>query len=83
MLRKILTNLLRPKGKSDGKNPFEFKAPSYDNRSSSSISAGDDYGIGSKNAVGKESVGSYESGPIPQSSHCFSPIEVIKKDVEG
>lgn len=63
--------------KRDGQKEWSYKAPSYDNRTSCSMSAGDDYGIGHRTPVGKEKAGSVESGPIPQKSYSFSPDEVF------
>lgn len=80
---KILKDPLKPKAKHEGKYPFDFKAPSYDNRTSCSISAGDDYGIGHRNPIGKDSAKGLESSPIPQKSHAFSPDKVMKRDIEG
>lgn len=80
---KILKNPLKPKSKHDGEYPFSFKAPSYDNRTSCSIRAGDDYGMGFRNPTGKITAGGLESGPIPMQSRAFSPDEVMKRDLEG
>jgi hypothetical protein len=55
----------------------EFKAPSYDNRTSCSVSAGDDYGIGHRQPIGKEKASPMTSGPIPQSAHAFSPDKIF------
>lgn len=63
--------------KRDGQDEWSYKAPSYDNRTSCSVSAGDDYGIGFRTPVGKEMASGMESGPIPQSAKCFSPDEVM------
>ena len=68
------------RGQEDRNGPIprgEFRAPSYDNRTSCSVSAGDNYGVGHRVPVGKESAGSIESGPIPQKAHCFSPDEIF------
>lgn len=62
----------------------EFKAPSYDNRTSCSVSAGDDYGIGHRTPVGTEKASPMKSGPIPQSSYSFKPEEIFnKEDMKG
>ena len=82
-MSKVLKDPIAPKKKEDGDYPFEFKAPSYDNRTSCSMRAGDDYGIGFRNPIGKDKVGSIESGPIPQEARCFSPDEIFKgRDAE-
>lgn len=76
-MNKVLKDPIAPKQKKDGDYPFEFKAPSYDNRTSCSISAGNDYGVGFRVPVGKEKAGSIESGPIPQKASAFSPDEIF------
>jgi hypothetical protein len=76
-MNKVLKDPIAPKQKVDGDYPFEFKAPSYDNRTSCSMSAGNDYGVGFRTPVGMGRPGSLESGPIVQKSHCFSPDEIF------
>lgn len=77
-MNKVLKDPIAVKQKKrDGLKQWSFKAPSYDNRTSCSLSAGDDYGIGHRIPVGKEKAGSLESGPIPQKAHCFSPDEIF------
>lgn len=58
-------------------DPWNFQAPAYDNRTSCSVSAGDDYGVGFRTPVGKETAASIKSGPIPQEAKCFSPDEIF------
>jgi len=82
-MNKVLKTPIQPKKKQNGKYPFEFKAPSYDNRTSCSMSAGDDYGIGFRNPVGTHKTSSIESGPIPQKAIAFSPDEVMNEDAAG
>jgi hypothetical protein len=82
-VKKPFHDPIAPKSKTNGDYPFEFKAPSYDNRTSCSMKAGDDYGIGFKQPVGKEKARPMQSGPIPQQSKCFAPDDVIMNDVEG
>lgn len=76
-MNKILKDPVAPKKKIGGDYPWDFKAPTYDNRSSCSISAGDDYGVGVRVPVGMDKPRSLESGPIVQKSHCFSPDEIF------
>lgn len=77
-------NPIAPKMKKDGKKEWSFKAPSYDNRTSSSIPGGDDYGVGFRTPYGKEKAGSMKSGPIPQTSKCFSPDKIFEdEDISG
>lgn len=82
-MSEILKNPIKPRKKThEGKYPFEFKAPSYDNRTSCSMGAGDDYGTGFKNPIGKESVSG--SFAVPQKSHAFSAKEIFQhEDVAG
>lgn len=76
-MSKVLKDPISVKEKVDGRFEWSFKAPSYDNRTSSSIPAGNYYGVGFRAPVGKEEAGSIESGPIPQKSECFSPNEIF------
>lgn len=71
---------LEVKSKKDGKSPWTFNAPSYDNRSSESISAGDDYGLGRRTPTGKFEASPMSQGPIPQSSQCFLAREYIANE---
>jgi hypothetical protein len=80
IMNKVLKDPLAPKEKVDGRYPFEFKAPTYDNRSSRGISAGNYYGVGHKTPVGDYKSSSIKEGPIPQESHCFSPSEIFDKE---
>lgn len=79
-MNKVLKDPIAPKERVNGRFEWSYKAPSYDNRTSSSISAGNYYGIGHRTPVGKESAGPMKSGPIPQESRCFSPDEVFYGD---
>lgn len=63
--------------KTNGRKEWSFKAPSYDNRTSGSIPAGDDYGIGRTQPTGKFKASGPASGPIPQSNKQFSPNEIF------
>jgi hypothetical protein len=75
---------IAPKKREDGAYPFEFKAPTYDNRTSCSISAGNDYGVGFTQPVGKEAASPITSGPILQQAKCFSPYEIFEnQDCKG
>ena len=46
----------RPKNHphNEGKTPWDFKCPSYDQRTSNFVNAGTHYGIGHKQPVGRE-----------------------------
>lgn len=71
---------LEVKEKKDGAYPWSFNAPSYDNRTSSSIPAGNYYGIGVPQPVGTFKDSGPEKGPIPQKSFCFKPNEVFSSE---
>lgn len=75
---------ISPSKREDGKYPFEFKAPTYDNRTSCSISAGNDYGVGFKTPVGTFKPRNIDQGPIVQNSKAFSPYEIFENaDMKG
>jgi hypothetical protein len=76
-MAKVLKDPIAPRQKVNGNYPFEFKGPSYDNRTSSSMAAGNDYGIGFRAPVGSDKARPLESGPIPQKAECFSPNEIF------
>lgn len=65
------------KEKTNGRPEWSFKAPSYDNRTSGSIPAGDYYGVGITQPIGKFKASGPASGPIPQSNKQFSPNEIF------
>lgn len=79
-MRKVLEDPIGVKTKVDGQYPFEFKAPTYDNRSSRGISAGDYYGVGHRTPNGREEARGMSQGPIPQKAECFSPVEIFSKE---
>ena len=68
---------IAPRKKENGVKEWSFKAPAYDNRTSCSIPGGNDYGVGFRTPVGKETAASIKSGPIPQEAKCFSPDEIF------
>jgi hypothetical protein len=80
-MNKVLKDPIAPKRKyEETLKEWSFNAPSYDNRTSCSMSAGMNYGVGYRTPVGKEKVSSMESGPIPQKSHSFSPDEIFTRE---
>lgn len=84
MSDKVWNNRIAPRKKEHGKYPFDFKAPSYDNRTSCSISAGDDYGSGFNQPIGRFKARGMDSGPIPQRNSIRKPEGFIeRKDIEG
>lgn len=82
-MKKYFKDPIEPRKKEDGKYPFDFKSPSYDNRSGESIRAGDNYGVGFTQPVGKEKASGLESGAIPMKSKCFDPNMVVSNAKEG
>lgn len=83
-MAKFTDNRIAPRKKESGKYPWDFKAPSYDNRTSCSISAGNDYGVGFNQPVGKMKASSFKSGPIPQTKDVKNAEDYIRgKDIEG
>jgi hypothetical protein len=79
VVSKVLKDRLDPKKRENGKNEWSFRAPSYDNRTSCSISAGNDYGIGVTQPIGSKKVTSIKEGPIQMSPESFSPHEIFGK----
>ena len=53
------------------KGPWDFKSPTYDDRSSCAISAGTHYGVGFKTPVGSERVS--EKSAVP-----YGKIDTLK-----
>jgi hypothetical protein len=78
-MKDVLHDALAVTVKVDGEFPWSFKAPSYDNRTSSSIPAGNYYGVGHRVPVGVERA-SLKNSPIPQKSKCFSPNEIFNHE---
>jgi hypothetical protein len=66
--------------KTNGREEWSFKAPSYDNRTSGSIPAGDYYGVGFNQPIGVEKARPMSQGPIPQTSKAFSPNEIFGEE---
>jgi hypothetical protein len=77
---KILKDPIAPKQKKNGIYPWSYNAPTKDQAQSGSLSAGNDYGVGFRVPVGKEMAGSYDSGPIPMESKCFSPDAIFNAE---
>ncbi len=77
MADKILKDRTAVKTKINGEWPWTFNAPTKDQAHSGCISAGNDYGVGIRQPVGKETASGLDSGPIPQASKCFSPDEIF------
>lgn len=65
------------KQKVNGVFPWSFVAPTKDISHSGNLPAGNYYGIGVRQPVGKMKAEGMDKGPIPQSSECFSPNEIF------
>lgn len=76
-MNKVLRDPIAVKKKVDGTWPWTFNAPSKDGSHSGCLSAGNDYGIGHREPIGKFKAGGMETGPIPQESKAFSPDEIF------
>jgi hypothetical protein len=86
MADKVWKDRIAPRKKDSGKYPFDFKAPSYDNRTSCSISAGNDYGTGFNQRVGTRTGSGLGSGanPVPGRVHTKPSKGFIEKyDIQG
>lgn len=84
-MNQVLKNRIAPKVKTtEGQKQWSYKAPSYDNRSSCSVSAGDDYGTGFANPIGLEKASGIGQGPIPMKAMAFSSEGVVRReDIAG
>ncbi len=86
MADKVWKDRIAPRKKEHGKYPFDFKAPSYDNRTSCSMAAGNDYGTGFNQRVGSLGATGLDSPscPIPKGVHT-KPLKgfIEKRDVQG
>ncbi len=76
-MKKVLADPTAVKKKVNGEYPWSFKAPSKDHATSGCLSAGNDYGIGHRQPIGKMSASGLESGPIPQQAGAFSTDEIF------
>lgn len=61
-----------------GKSPFDFKAPSYDERSSCFISAGEHHGVGHKNPVGHDGNAKMHVDALP-----YGRVNTMRIDEKG
>lgn len=72
---------LKPKERKQSKMPWDFQKPTYDQARAGNIYAGDDYGSGVTQPVGKFQDAGVESGPIPQNSFKFPARECIDGEI--
>lgn len=78
-MKKPFKDPLEVKEKKNGTWPWSFKAPTKDQATSGSISAGDNYGVGRRTPVGPDRARSISEGTIPLESKCFDPNDIIGK----
>lgn len=72
----MFKNPIDPKMRKTSSN---FKAPTKENATTGRfMDAGDNYGVGFKNPVGKDNASS--NGPIPMKSFCMDPNEMKFRD---
>jgi hypothetical protein len=76
-MSKILKDPTKVKTKTAQGGPWNFLMPTKDQAHSGNLCAGNNYGIGHRQPIGKESAAPITSGPIPQESRCFSPDEIF------
>jgi len=76
-MNKVLSDRTAVKKKENGEYPWSFKAPSKDHATSGCLSAGNDYGVGHRQPVGKKTAGNLPTGPIPQEAVAFHPDEIF------
>ncbi len=76
-MKKVLADRTAVKQKVNGEYPWSFKAPSKDHATSGCLSAGNDYGVGIKQPIGKETASNLSGGPIPQESVAFSTDKIF------
>jgi hypothetical protein len=76
-MNKVLKDPDKVKTKVNGQWPWTFNAPTKDVAHSGCLSAGNYYGIGLRQPVGKEKAAGLASGPIPQESKAFSADEIF------
>lgn len=77
MANKVLKDRTDPKKKINGTWPWTFNAPTKDVSHSGCLSAGNDYGVGVRQPVGKMKASGLDESPIPQSPKTFSVDEVF------
>lgn len=76
-MNKILNDRTSAKARKSQSGPWSPAAPTKDQAHSGYLSCGDAYGTGVSQPVGKFKASGMDSGPIPQSSKCFSPNEIF------
>jgi len=77
-MKKILKDRTEVKQKANGVRPWSFVAPTKDQAHSGVLSMGNDYGSAVAQPTGLFKASGLDSGPIPQSSKCFSPNEIFR-----
>lgn len=77
-MAKVLSDRTAVRKKVNGEAPWSFKAPTKDYSHSGCIAMGNDYGSAVAQPTGKFKASGMDSGPIPQSSKCFSPDVIFE-----
>lgn len=65
-MAKVLDDRTEVRTKIDGEYPWSFKAPTKDHAESGCLSAGNYYGVGIRQPIGKKEASNLPHGPIPQ-----------------
>ena len=74
-------NPIEPKEKLQSTGQWDFMKPSYDQARAGNIYAGDDYGSGFTNPVGKFKADGINSSPVPQKSFRYPAHECIDEQI--
>lgn len=76
-MKKPFKNPIEPREKKNGIFPWSFAAPSKDQSMSGTLSAGDNYGVGFNQPVGKKQASSVNESVVPQKSFRVNPNDLI------
>lgn len=67
------TGPLQPRKTEEKKNPWDFRVPDYDSRTSCYTNAGSHYGVGKTQPVGHKGNGSLEAPCLPNKARTIIP----------
>lgn len=76
-MAKVLDDPTAVRTKVDGEWPWTFNAPSKDHAASGCLSAGNYYGVGHRQPVGKTVASNIPSGPVPQEATKLHPDQIF------
>lgn len=76
-MKKVLADRTAVKTKIDGDKIFSFAAPTKDFSHSGCITAGNYYGVGIRQPIGKKTATNLPQGPIPQEATKMHPDEIF------